>query len=360
MLRSLTECLESRRLLSASAFLSHGVLHVNGGNASQNIVVGTSADNSAVTVAINTGKKNGVNKNFSGSFPLSLGITRVDINGGNGADTITIDQSLRPFSIATRINGGNGNDTITAGDEADTIDGGNGNDIINAGNGNNTVRGGNGNDSLTAGTGNDRINGANGKDSISAGDGNDTVLGGNGKDFIDAGAGNDLVYGGTGDDTLLGGDGNDRLWGDLGNDSVVGGSGDDTLGGVLGNNTLLGGAGNDKFHVRSLSKDPVNDYNPAEDTLIVVPHKNDDGGGTPPVDLRDFNEPTDSARPSGVFSGGCVVLGISRAPNAESRSPESRGLSELGVRHSEFGAGGGLPFPHFAVTILFASVWSFV
>jgi Ca2+-binding RTX toxin-like protein len=283
MLSSLTECLDSRRLLSASAFFSHGVLHVNGGNASQSIVVGTNADNSAVTVSIQTSKANGVNKNFNGLFPLSLGINRIDVNGGNGADTIAIDQTLRPFSIVARINGGNGNDTINAGDENDTIDGGNGNDIISAGNGDNIVRGGNGNDSLTAGTGNDRINGGNGNDSISAGDGNDTLLGGNGNDLLDAGAGDDLVYGGTGNDTLLGDDGNDRLWGDQGADSVNGGNGNDTLGGVLGTNTLIGGAGNDSFHVRSLSKDPVNDYSSTEDTLVIVPHKNDDGGGTPPV-----------------------------------------------------------------------------
>jgi Ca2+-binding RTX toxin-like protein len=280
----ITEPLESRRLLSAGAVFSHGVLRVNGSEIAANtIVVGTDVANTAVTVSIHSLASSGVAKEINDSFPLSLGINKIVINGGSRADTITIDQTLRPFAIATKIDGGNGNDTINAGDENDTIDGGNGNDIISAGNGDNIVRGGNGNDSLTAGTGNDRINGGNGNDSISAGDGNDTLLGGNGNDLLDAGAGDDLVYGGTGNDMLLGDDGNDRLWGDQGADSVNGGNGNDTLGGVLGTNTLIGGAGNDSFHVRSLSKDPVNDYSSTEDTLVIVPHKNDDGGGTPPV-----------------------------------------------------------------------------
>jgi Ca2+-binding RTX toxin-like protein len=206
------ETLENRALLSANAFLEGDVLHVRGaGDASNTIVVGNSADGLSVNVSINVARKNGVTKTFTGSFPVSLGINKVRISGGRANDTITIDQTNSPFAIKTRINAHNGDDVIVGGDEIDLVDAGRGNDNVSTG------------------------------------------------------AGDDFVVGRAGNDTILGGEGNDRLWGGRGDDSIDGGNGNDVLGGLLGVNTLMGGAGSDTFYVRSLEKNPVNDFNAAED-----------------------------------------------------------------------------------------------
>jgi Ca2+-binding RTX toxin-like protein len=112
------------------------------------------------------------------------------------------------------------------------------------------------------------IEGRGDKDVITAGDEDDVIVGGWGDDNLAGGGGNDLIMGRNGNDTLLGGEGNDTLWGGVGSDSVDGGNGDDVLGGILGApNTLMGGAGHDTFWVRTLEKNPTNDFNSAEDTL---------------------------------------------------------------------------------------------
>jgi Ca2+-binding RTX toxin-like protein len=212
---NLMENLEARALLSANAVLEHGTLHVRGNEDSPaTIVVGNSADGLSVNVSISTVKKNGVTKTFTASFPKTLGIDKVRINGGHQNDTISIDQTTSPFTIKTRMDGRGGTDTITGGDE------------------------------------------------------DDVIIGGAGNDNLAGGGGNDLIFGRHGNDTLVGGEGNDTLWGGVGSDSVDGGNGDDVLGGILGApNTLMGGAGHDTFWVRSLEKNPTNDFNSAEDTL---------------------------------------------------------------------------------------------
>src|SRR3954447_13295221 len=209
------ESLESRQMLSANAVLDHGVLRVRGiEDAPNTIVVGNSTDGTAVSVSISAVRKNGVTKTFTASFPKTLTITKVRINGGHQNDTISIDQTASPFAIPTRIEGRGGADVVVGGDEADVI------------------------------------------------------VGGEGADNLSGGGGNDLILGRHGNDTLVGGEGNDTLWGGAGSDSVDGGNGDDILGGILGApNTLMGGAGHDTFWVRSLEKNPTNDFNSAEDTL---------------------------------------------------------------------------------------------
>jgi Ca2+-binding RTX toxin-like protein len=212
----LFETLEHRTLLSASAFLSGHHLIVNGNEASTNTIkVGYNDDGSEIDVRVDWRTSRGVAKTLLASFPVSEGINRVVIRGGQRADTITIDQTNQPFDIATRINGRKGNDTITAGDEADRINGGLGDDVI------------------------------------------------------DAGDGNDTVWGAKGADNINGGDGNDVLWGGVGNDTVNGGNGNDKLGGVFGTNNLQGGDGEDTFIVRSLDRAPGNDYDAQEDILKI-------------------------------------------------------------------------------------------
>jgi len=209
------ENLEGRMLLSADAVLEHGTLRVHGIEDSPNtIVVGNSADGLNVNVSVSTLKKNGVTKTVTASFPMSLGITKVRINGGHQADNISIDQTTSAFAIKTQIDGRGGKDSITGGNE------------------------------------------------------DDVIVGGAGDDNLAGGAGNDLILGRHGNDTLLGGDGNDTLWGGAGSDSLDGGNGDDVLGGILGApNTLMGGAGHDTFWVRDITKNPTNDFNSAEDII---------------------------------------------------------------------------------------------
>lgn len=212
---NLVENLEARALLSANAVLEHGVLRVHGIQDSPNtIVVGNSADGLNVNVSVSSLKKNGVTKTFTASFPKSLGIDKVRINGGHQDDNIRIDQTTSAFAIKTVVEGHGGKDIITAGDE------------------------------------------------------DDVIVGGGGDDNLAGGGGNDLIRGRYGNDTLAGGEGNDTLWGGVGNDSLDGGNGDDVLGGILSApNTMMGGAGHDTFWVRSLEKNPTNDFNSAEDTL---------------------------------------------------------------------------------------------
>ena len=209
------ESLESRTFLSADADLDHGVLRVRGfENVSNTIVVGNNTDGLKVNVSINAVSSDGVTRTLTASFPRSLGINKVKITGGRQADTISIDQTTSPFTIKTNIEGRGGKDVISGGDE------------------------------------------------------DDVIVGGAGQDILSGGAGNDLIFGRAGNDTLLGGEGNDTLWGGEGSDSIDGGNGDDVLGGILGApNTLMGGAGHDTFWVRSIAKNPTNDYNAAEDFL---------------------------------------------------------------------------------------------
>jgi Ca2+-binding RTX toxin-like protein len=264
------EQLESRRLLTVSAHLVFGSLHV-AGNAflANDIAVGNSADGLTVDVNIHWTTLAGVAKSFSKSFDISR-VLNLDIHGGVKADTVTIDQSHSLFAKKTIVDTFLGNDTITAGDEDDRIAGGAGDDKIDAGNGDNIVRGLLGNDTIITGSGNDKINGGPGDDSIDSGSGDDTIVGGAGNDSISAGDGNDKVFGGPGIDTILGNPGNDTLWGGAGDDSIVGGPGNDTLGGVIGQNHLIGGTGHDVFVVRSLTLNPDNDFSASEDTVIKV------------------------------------------------------------------------------------------
>jgi Ca2+-binding RTX toxin-like protein len=209
------ENLESRTFLSADADLDHGVLRVKGvENASNTIVVGNSTDGLKVNVSINSTESNGITRTLTASFPRILGINKLRIAGGRQADNISIDQTTSPFTIKATIEGRGGKDVISGGDE------------------------------------------------------DDVIVGGAGEDSLSGGGGNDLIFGRHGNDTLIGGEGNDTLWGGEGSDNIDGGNGDDVLGGILGApNTLMGGAGHDTFWVRSIQKNPTNDYNPAEDFL---------------------------------------------------------------------------------------------
>src|SRR3954454_3194185 len=143
------ESLESRQMLSANATLDHGVLRVRGiEDAPNTIVVGNSTDGLSVNVSISAVRKNGVTKSFTASFPKTLTINKVRINGGHENDNITINQTASPFAIPTRIEGRGGADVVVGGDEADVIVGGAGVDQLSGCGGNDLIFGRHGNDIL--------------------------------------------------------------------------------------------------------------------------------------------------------------------------------------------------------------------
>jgi len=112
--------------------------------------------------------------------PTLTNTTRIDVFGGNGNDTISLDNVAPPTGQAlptAHLFGGNGDDKLT---------GGAGNDILDGGNGDDTVVGGKGADTAFLGAGNDTF-------IWNPGDGSDVVEGGSGFDTLDfRGADRDL------------------------------------------------------------------------------------------------------------------------------------------------------------------------
>jgi hypothetical protein len=138
----------------------------------------------------------------------------LSVTGDNGDDAITVNRDAAGQIL---INGGaisvqEGQPTLTNTNEIDVF-GGNGNDTISldnvappAGQALPTAHlfGGNGNDTLIGGGGDDMLFGGNGNDTVVGGKGTDTAFLGNGNDLFiwNPGDGNDIVDGGAGFDTL--------------------------------------------------------------------------------------------------------------------------------------------------------------
>jgi len=156
------EGLEGRRLLSATVV--NGVLTVVGSNKSDNISVSVdAADATMLDVS-----ENGVVTQFA-----LAGLTGISMSGGNGNDTMAVDESHGAVMLPVTMSGGNGKDGLTGGSGDDVLDGGNGNDV------------------LVGGAGNDHLLGGNGKDSLDGQDGDDALDGGRGKDHVVGGLGSD-------------------------------------------------------------------------------------------------------------------------------------------------------------------------
>jgi len=109
----------------------------------------------------------------------------IQVSGGSGDDTFTLDESNGALPSA-QLFGGAGNDMLTGGSGADQLFGGSGNDTLN---------GGAGDDLLVGGAGDDTVIGGKGSDTAFLGAGNDTFV-------WNPGDGNDVVVGGAGFDTL--------------------------------------------------------------------------------------------------------------------------------------------------------------
>lgn len=224
-----------------------------------NDTIAISPNGSNVKVVINGSTSN---------FPAS-GISRIDVFGDNGNDTITVST----LTIPTILSGGEGADYLLGGAGSDAIYGRWGNDTLGGGAGKNflygnddddRISGSGGRDYLFGDAGNDRLYGNAGDDYLEGGGGADRAWGGDGNDVLTGGSGNDFLYGEGGKDSLYGGKGNDRLEGGGGNDWLDGHSGNDTLYGNTGNDTLYGidsardtlyGGGDHDYAYRDLSLD---------------------------------------------------------------------------------------------------------
>jgi Ca2+-binding RTX toxin-like protein len=150
--------------MTIKANFTAGLLSVTGDNGDDAITVNRDA---AGQILVNGGAIS-----VQGGQPTLTNTTEIDVFGGNGNDTISLDNVAPPAGQAlpsAHLFGGNGNDTLV---------GGGGNDILDGGNGNDTVIGGKGSDTAFLGNGNDTF-------IWNPGDGSDVVEGGNGFDTLD-------------------------------------------------------------------------------------------------------------------------------------------------------------------------------
>lgn len=242
-----------------------------------------------------------INRNFDGTPGNSL----INLDGGQGIDTLSIDLSgkfenslfapinvvlestnpnqenpnqlftspkgtvaISEFEVFKDIETGGGNDTLTQLDRVDNNFSTNaGNDTVNAGLGFDTVNGGDGDDLLKVdysvgdtGSGismllnDDPSSGTATREDLDRIDFSNferyQVTGTIQDDFIETGSGNDLLYGGASYDFLDGGAGNDLLYGgdDGDKDPFIGFPNGEFAGGLsggAGDDYLDGGAGED-------------------------------------------------------------------------------------------------------------------
>ncbi|MFB4299990.1 calcium-binding protein [Actinomadura sp. NTSP31] len=155
---------------------SGGVLNIVGDTAANSITVGRTTAG-AITL-------NGLQ--VLGGAPTTGNVQRVRVDGGDGNDTLRIDETNGPMPQGEFL-GGDGNDALTGGSGADTLTGGPGVDAL-SGNG--------GDDTITGGTGNDKAVGGPGIDTVALGEDDDEFT-------WNPGDGNDHVSPDTGKDTLL-------------------------------------------------------------------------------------------------------------------------------------------------------------
>jgi Ca2+-binding RTX toxin-like protein len=228
-------------------------LVINGGNGADLITI-TDVDNVG-SILIQANGQNG--DDTISAVGAALGVANLQLDGGNGNDTLTGSagaETLLGSAGDDSLSGDDGDDTIIGGEGQDALNGDAGNDILQGNVGNDTLDGGDGDDTLEGNEDSDFLNGAGGDDSLAGGlgndvldgkSGNDLLLGEEGKDVLLGGSGDDTLDGGRNQDTLRGHSGNDKFRGDHGNDSIFGGTGNDTIDGGDGEDTIDGGSGND-------------------------------------------------------------------------------------------------------------------
>jgi hypothetical protein len=145
--------------MAIEANFTAGVLSVTGDNSDDSITVNR---NQAGQILVNGDTVFG-----DGSQSRVDNTTRIDVFGGNGNDTISLDNEA-PALPPANLFGGNGNDTLNGGAGKDILDGGNGNDTVVGGKGNDTAFLGAGNDTFVwnDGDGSDQVEGQAGFDTL--------------------------------------------------------------------------------------------------------------------------------------------------------------------------------------------------
>ncbi|MEP0919876.1 DUF4347 domain-containing protein [Leptolyngbya sp. DQ-M1] len=234
---------EERAKPPVLAAVENGVMKLNmGSRASLRGEGQTDGDENFTLKQLEAGK---IEVTYAGYTQVYSNVTSIEGDGGQGSDTILLDDSI---TVAAILRGGDGNDKLKGGSGNDTISGGAGNDQLQGSVGNDTIDGDEGNDQLIGGAGEDTLRGGAGNDSITGDTGTndvsiafkDTIDGGDGDDNIRGDAGDDDITGGTGRDTMFGGRGNDTLRGGDGNDLIEGGAGADQIFGNADNDLLYG------------------------------------------------------------------------------------------------------------------------
>jgi Ca2+-binding RTX toxin-like protein len=153
--------------MAIKANFTAGLLSVTGGSGDDAIAITRDA---AGQILINGGAISA--QSAQEGQPTLTNATGIVVVGGNGNDTISLDNIAPPAGQAlppATLFGGNGNDILT---------GGGGNDMLFGGAGDDTITGGKGTDTAVLGTGNDLF-------IWNPGDGNDTVDGQAGFDTLD-------------------------------------------------------------------------------------------------------------------------------------------------------------------------------
>jgi Ca2+-binding RTX toxin-like protein len=279
--------LDPRLAPAVTATFTSGVLSVVGDNLDNSISV---SRNTAGQILVNGGAVA-----VQGGTPTVANTTVIQVDGGDGNDTIALNEANGILPTAILL-GGNGDDVLTGGSASNQLHGGTGNDILRGNGGPDRLSGEGGNDTLIGGAGADSVDGGSGDDRIvwNPGDDTDLIEGGDGTDTVEVNGGNGaetftvtangtrvrfdrvnpapfaldigtsekLVLNANGGNdsfsatgnlatliqmTVDGGAGNDTLLGSNGADFLFGGTANDFIDGQQGNDTVFLGAGNDIF-----------------------------------------------------------------------------------------------------------------
>jgi Ca2+-binding RTX toxin-like protein len=213
------EVLERRRLFSVTVTQDYpGYYEVNADDSGNTINIAVSQTDGTFTLEGNT----------------YTDVSYIQVNGGNGGDTINVISNDGPDGIGVAVQGGSGNDTITTNIDA-SIWAGAGDDLVQvsdsfqgqiygeAGNDQIYVSGRCINAIIDGGSGDDLIDATQNQYGVQAegGAGNDTILGSEYADSIDGGSGSDYIAGNGGDDVIYSRQGQ--------GDTIDGGAGNDTL-----------------------------------------------------------------------------------------------------------------------------------
>ena len=285
-------------VLAAAAMPASAATKAQFNPANGSLTVDGDGQDNSITISRDAAGKllvNGGAIAISGGTATVANTTLIRVSGGNGQDTITLNEASGALPKANLF-GGAGNDTLTGGSGGDQLFGQAGDDTLLGKGGNDLLFGGVDNDTLTGGDADDQSYGERGDDRMIWNPGDDTDLneGGDGTDTVQVNGGNGLekfttTANGTrvrfdrlepapfsldigtseklllnangGDDThtatgnlaslisitVDGGTGADTLLGSNGVDTLIGGDDNDFVDGQQGNDVALLGAGDDAF-----------------------------------------------------------------------------------------------------------------